>query len=449
MSISRVKTWSAGEVLTASDLNGEFNNLLNNPVDLWSPAAKAADFNGFEIVVDADADSSITADTDDRLDVRLGGVDLFIFNGTTSSCVNGLTLFGTATGTPAYIRANGSDSNTGVDLRDANGNETLKTAAVASAVNEVTITNAATGNPARIHATGEANVSLQIEPKASGTVLFTDGTDTTKKVSLALSGVTAGSTRTLTPPDTDTKLGPSVIAIARNLTASRPTAATIDVDADEVLLKDSNGGAFLASSVNLTIDITASGANGLDTGAEAGNTWYYVWVIAQAGGTVAGLISTSSTAPTMPAGYTFKALVTATRNDGSSNFISFKQRGFVIHYDLKQNVLTGGSASTETSITITSFVPPIAQRFQAQIFGQGTVSGGTASAGVYLRTITTLNQINAFFSCSDTLAFGFANGGWLPNISQALFYLFTPATNVATIDINVDITAFAIPGGGE
>jgi hypothetical protein len=73
-----VKTWSAGEVLTASDLNAEFNNILNNPVDLWSPAGKAADFNGFEVVLDADADTSITADTDDQIDFRIGGTDIFV-----------------------------------------------------------------------------------------------------------------------------------------------------------------------------------------------------------------------------------------------------------------------------------------------------------------------------------------------------------------------------------
>lgn len=79
MSISRVKVWSAGEVLLASDQNAEFNNILNNGVDLWSPAAKAADMNGFELILDADADTSITSDTDDRIDFRVGGTDsLFI-----------------------------------------------------------------------------------------------------------------------------------------------------------------------------------------------------------------------------------------------------------------------------------------------------------------------------------------------------------------------------------
>lgn len=32
MTISRVKTWSAGEVLTAADLNAEFNSIINNGI---------------------------------------------------------------------------------------------------------------------------------------------------------------------------------------------------------------------------------------------------------------------------------------------------------------------------------------------------------------------------------------------------------------------------------
>lgn len=80
MAISRLKTWIAGEVLTAADLNAEFNNILNNPVDLWSPAGKAADMNGYELILDADGDTSLTADTDDRIDVRVNGVDEFVLD---------------------------------------------------------------------------------------------------------------------------------------------------------------------------------------------------------------------------------------------------------------------------------------------------------------------------------------------------------------------------------
>jgi hypothetical protein len=118
----------------------------------------------------------------------------------------------------------------------------------------------------------------------------------------------------------------AVIAAAHGLVVKYVTAATVDIDADEIVLKNSAGEAFLAEAVNLTVDMAASGANGLDTGSEASATWYYIWVITD-GETVAGLLSVSTTAPTMPGGYTFKALAGAVRNDGGSNFIRFWQAG--------------------------------------------------------------------------------------------------------------------------
>lgn len=74
MAVSRIKNWIV-ETLTASDLNAEFNNILNNGEDLGWPATKAKDLNGKELILDADADTSITVDTDDRMDFKIGGTD--------------------------------------------------------------------------------------------------------------------------------------------------------------------------------------------------------------------------------------------------------------------------------------------------------------------------------------------------------------------------------------
>ena len=45
MALARVKTWNPGDVLTAADLNGEFNNVLNNPITLVSPTTGPINFN--------------------------------------------------------------------------------------------------------------------------------------------------------------------------------------------------------------------------------------------------------------------------------------------------------------------------------------------------------------------------------------------------------------------
>lgn len=105
----------------------------------------------------------------------------------------------------------------------------------------------------------------------------------------------------------------------------------IDVDADHLKLDDST---LLLENIDLTLDITASGANGLDAGAEAADTWYSIWVIHNpTTATTAGLLSTSEDAPTMPAGYTKKRRVGWVRNDDSSDFRKFYMVGNWWYWD--------------------------------------------------------------------------------------------------------------------
>lgn len=63
MALSRIKTWSAGEVLTASDLNTEFNNILGNALSLISPITGALDLDGNSLTLDAAAATSVVSST--------------------------------------------------------------------------------------------------------------------------------------------------------------------------------------------------------------------------------------------------------------------------------------------------------------------------------------------------------------------------------------------------
>jgi hypothetical protein len=126
----------------------------------------------------------------------------------------------------------------------------------------------------------------------------------------------------------------------------------VDVDADEVVLQDTNGYAKRIASINLTLDLTASGINGLDTGSEAGNTWYYIWILNGSSGT-GGVLSTATAfgSVTKPSGYdTYGALVGAMLNDNSSNFVTLYQLG------KRARSITGNIGSltqtTATSLTL-------------------------------------------------------------------------------------------------
>ena len=132
------------------------------------------------------------------------------------------------------------------------------------------------------------------------------------------------------------------------------------ITADELVVKDdTNTTAKRIESVSVTIDIeSAVGINALDEGSEAADTWYYGYVIRKpSDGSVAGLMSTSSTAPTLPTGYTEKALVTAVRNDASSDFIDFRQNGCRWSYVKGQEFQSGSVGGSWLAVDMSGFVP--------------------------------------------------------------------------------------------
>ena len=116
MAVSRSKSWISGEILSASDLNQEFNNIISGGESLGWPATVAKDLDGQELILDADADTSITADTDDRMDFRLSGTDLFRMLGTVATPVNGLDWVASAAGNAVQVQAVGSDTNININI---------------------------------------------------------------------------------------------------------------------------------------------------------------------------------------------------------------------------------------------------------------------------------------------------------------------------------------------
>lgn len=303
---------------------------------------------------------------------------------------------------------------------------------------------------------------------------------------------------------------------ARRVTGGYASAAIYTiVIAEELIIKTTTGASRLVNMGDYgstLCDITKSGISGLDTGSEASNTHYFVWVIDRTtprvavsitadnttdtftdtahgmangtpvlfgGGLPSGIsgtalyyvinaatntyqvattpsgsavnfttngsgltvttlpatmLSTSATAPTMPSGYTYKALVSWTRNDGSSNFIYNTLRNRRINFE-NQNVLTAGAITTPGSwetLTISSVIPSITQTLSGIVGRSDTAAGATyaisvsgSTTGQYWQGWGASNETNALNSFggrgvfSDMILTNAASIIWTASTSSA------------------------------
>lgn len=169
----------------------------------------------------------------------------------------------------------------------------------------------------------------------------------------------------------------SIQGAFKNLQSSASgTNGSVLVSADELVVESAGNQYQTLRSVSLSINSAAAGANGLDSGTLAASTWYSVWVIYnQATLAVAGLLSLSSTTPTMPSGYTHRARVGWIRTDGTANKypLAFRQSGRLVEYVVVPGSnttsyrslaagLQGSPAATPTWVTVSvsAAVPPTA-----------------------------------------------------------------------------------------
>jgi hypothetical protein len=81
-------TFSTAPASGASIFIVEISGAVGGPLD--------SDLNGTELILDADADTSITADTDDQIDFKTGGTDRLKIDSTDVTVSTGNIVFGTA-----------------------------------------------------------------------------------------------------------------------------------------------------------------------------------------------------------------------------------------------------------------------------------------------------------------------------------------------------------------
>lgn len=230
-----------------------------------------------------------------------------------------------------------------------------------------------------------------------------------------------------TSPPTITAPATPVQGSFKNLSIKVATNTTVAVAADAVVVTD--GTNYITVAPNSTCNLGTNGAvNALDTGTIAVNSWYYMWVIYN-GTTTGTLASLSSSAPTLPSGYTYKARIGAVQTiNGSATLYGTWQLGRRAQYvvGLAQTTTsvimasgTAGSITTPTysAVALARFVPPTA----SVIFG---AIGGTNGNTI----VAPNNSYGAYTSLTNpppvVVGVGSLNAAWTP------FNLLLESTNI-------------------
>lgn len=166
---------------------------------------------------------------------------------------------------------------------------------------------------------------------------------------------------------------------------------------------------------SLTVNLASTGANGLDTGSVAANTWYAIYLIynpttntaallAQAAGVRAspnGSATETYSGANMPAGYTASMLLTVVGTDGSSNFMLFRQFGRWVTTGQQTIGTLTSTQSSPTGIALYPTIPAAAKEIKGS-FGATNSTGG-ASQAVYLNLLSTADI--ALVGCCQFSAF--------------------------------------------
>lgn len=235
-------------------------------------------------------------------------------------------------------------------------------------------------------------------------------------------------------------LGPSVVGMR----IAYATATTLTVTSGSAT--DSNGNNVITvSTASTTIDGATNGLNGLDTGSLAASTLYYVFAIGDPSGFNASgfLLSTSRTAPLLPSGrngnnYGIFARLGAVFTDGSSHFrIAYQEPNVgkrrYMQYDTPIAVLTGGTATTDTAISLATAIPPTAGNVIIRAALTPNAASDTASIKTYGGTGYDIIQVGQVAAVVSRLQYEI-----LPSLNSSnlsLTYKLSTASAALTVEV--------------
>jgi len=234
----------------------------------------------------------------------------------------------------------------------------------------------------------------------------------------------------------------NILCPHQRLVINYATAATLTITADAVVLADASGRLKRFSSLSETLTLSSTGANGRDVvdnaGAEQANAWYHLFAIGRTDGTLDVFASQvgfpgsgTSIYTRLPSGYTWAGYLGAARNDGSSNLVSFGQRGGRVVISTAAP-LVSGTATALTSIDLSSRVPVTAQAIRYDLYILGSTTGDKSCAIYTSTTGYLVGQYLGDSGSGSNVDFRWTDTAPLL-VAQTLAYQVNAATTAATM----------------
>lgn len=243
-------------------------------------------------------------------------------------------------------------------------------------------------------------------------------------------GATAGTLLTMTPDGLAfaQPSGVSQTAAANesglaDIFALRPTTTTITVKCPMMVVANAGGDKIQINGLDATLDISTTGANGIDiAGGATAATWYYLYAIAKEDGTLGVVASASPSGPnlTLSVDYVYFGLASIFYVKSDGTIRPYIQQGRVFSQDDTLWVANWVTPATLTvvpgDVALSTLVP---NNFVKTVSGRiGGGSGETASRR-YLVAATSSETLGSFYIANEPAGtqnnFRF-NSGYFRNI---------------------------------
>jgi hypothetical protein len=195
-----------------------------------------------------------------------------------------------------------------------------------------------------------------------------------------------------------------VVGSTRNLAASLLSAATsLTVTADEIIVETSLGGPrYCIGNFNKTLNVTTTGAGGMDTGSAPTSGFVGIYAIYNPSSNTSALLATNATstaAPnvyggtSMPSGYTASALLAVWPTNSSAQLVA----GF--HQERRFSLQAGASLTLSTG-------------------GTGTINLATYSIPLNAKTVRIQNVLNCTGTSPNADLYFAPNSNWGAQFNQ-------------------------------